>query len=55
MSIVDQKGTCELPGVVYELVYEGYGAGGVGIIVEITTDNKNRSASEVRSTMTKMG
>ena len=49
-----QKGTGELPGVTYEeLVYEGYGAGGVGIIVEITTDNKNRSASEVRSTMTK--
>lgn len=49
-----KKGTGELPGVTYEeLVYEGYGAGGVGIIVEITTDNKNRSASEVRSTMTK--
>jgi len=51
-----KKGTGELPGVIYEeLVYEGYGAGGVGIIVEITTDNKNRSASEVRSTMTKNG
>ena len=51
-----KKGTGELPGIVYEeLVYEGYGAGGVGIIVEITTDNKNRSASEVRSTMTKNG
>jgi YebC/PmpR family DNA-binding regulatory protein len=51
-----KKGTGELPGVVYEeLVYEGYGAGGVGIIVEVTTDNKNRSASDVRSTMTKAG
>jgi YebC/PmpR family DNA-binding regulatory protein len=51
-----KKGTGELPGVTYEeLVYEGYGAAGVGIIVEITTDNKNRSASEVRSTMTKNG
>ena len=51
-----KKGTGELPGVVYEeLVYEGYGTGGVGIIVEITTDNKNRSASEVRSAMTKCG
>jgi YebC/PmpR family DNA-binding regulatory protein len=51
-----KKGTGELPGVTYEeLVYEGYGAGGVGIIVEITTDNKNRSASEVRSTMSKNG
>jgi len=51
-----KKGTGELPGVVYEEnVYEGYGAGGVGIIVEVTTDNKNRSASEVRSTMGKNG
>lgn len=51
-----KKGTGELPGVTYEeIVYEGYGAAGVGIIVEITTDNKNRSASEVRSTMSKNG
>lgn len=51
-----KKGTGELPGVVYEeLVYEGYGPGGVGLIVEVTTDNKNRSASEVRSTFTKAG
>lgn len=49
-----KKGTGELPGVVYEeLVYEGYAPGGVGVIVEVTTDNKNRSASEVRSTFTK--
>ena len=51
-----KKGTGELPGVTYEEnLYEGYGAGGVGIIVEVTTDNKNRSASEVRSTMSKNG
>lgn len=51
-----KKGTGELPGVVYEEnLYEGYGASGVGIIVEVTTDNKNRSASEVRSTMGKNG
>ncbi|MGB0418344.1 MAG: YebC/PmpR family DNA-binding transcriptional regulator [Opitutales bacterium] len=51
-----KKGTGELPGVVYEEnLYEGYAAGGVGIIVEVTTDNKNRSASEVRSTMSKNG
>jgi YebC/PmpR family DNA-binding regulatory protein len=51
-----KKGTGELPGVVYEEnVYEGYAAGGVGLIVEVTTDNKNRSASEVRSTMSKNG
>ena len=51
-----KKGTGELPGVVYEeIVYEGYAPSGVGLIVEITTDNKNRSASEVRSTMSKNG
>ena len=51
-----KKGTGELPGVQYEeLTYEGYAPGGVGIIVEVTTDNKNRSASEVRSTITKAG
>jgi YebC/PmpR family DNA-binding regulatory protein len=51
-----KKGTGELPGVVYEeILYEGYGPSGVGVIVEITTDNKNRSASEVRSTMGKNG
>ncbi len=51
-----KKGTGELPGVVYEeLIYEGYAPGGVGIIIEVTTDNKNRSASEIRSTFTKAG
>ncbi len=49
-----KKGTGELPGTVYEeLIYEGYGPGGVGVIVQVTTDNKNRSASEVRSVFTK--
>ncbi|NBD39111.1 MAG: YebC/PmpR family DNA-binding transcriptional regulator [Verrucomicrobia bacterium] len=51
-----KKGTGELPGVEYhELQYEGYGPGGIGIIVEVTTDNKNRAASEVRSTFSKYG
>jgi YebC/PmpR family DNA-binding regulatory protein len=51
-----KKGTGELPGVEYfQIVYEGYGLAGVGIIVEVTTDNKNRAASEVRSTFTKHG
>ncbi len=51
-----KKGTGELPGVEYhEVTYEGYAPGGVGVIVEVTTDNKNRSASEVRSTFTKSG
>ena len=44
-----KKGTGELAGVtIEELLYEGYGPGGVGLIVEVTTDNKNRSASEVQ-------
>lgn len=51
-----QKGTGEIPGVVYEeIVYEGYGPAGVGVIVEVTTDNKNRSAGEVRAAFTKHG
>lgn len=50
------KGTGELPGVTYEeFVYEGYAPHGVAVIVEVTTDNKNRAASEVRSTFTKRG
>ncbi len=44
-----QKGTGEIPGVSYEeLTYEGYGAGGVAVLCEATTDNKNRTTSEVR-------
>ena len=44
-----QKGTGEIPGVVYEeITYEGYGPAGVGLIVEVTTDNKNRAAAEIR-------
>ena len=51
-----KKGTGELAGTaIEELLYEGYGPGGVGIIVEVTTDNKNRSASDVRSTLAKNG
>lgn len=38
-----------------EIRYEGFGQEGVGIIVEVMTDNKNRSASEVRSTFSKNG
>ena len=51
-----KKGTGELGGdAIEELLYEGYGPGGVGFMVEVTTDNKNRSASEVRSTFSKSG
>jgi YebC/PmpR family DNA-binding regulatory protein len=38
-----------------EIMYEGYGPGGVAIVVETTTDNKNRTAAEVRSILTKAG
>jgi YebC/PmpR family DNA-binding regulatory protein len=44
-----QKGTGEIPGAVYEEVrYEGYGPGGVAILAEAATDNKNRTSSELR-------
>ncbi|KXU38186.1 transcriptional regulator [Cephaloticoccus primus] len=51
-----KKGTGELPGVVFEeLAYEGYGPGGVAFVVKVTTDNKTRSAQEVRSAFSKLG
>ena len=51
-----KKGTGEIPGVVYEEhLYEGFALGGVGLIVEVTTDNKNRTVAEVRSVFTKHG
>ncbi len=51
-----KKGTGELPGVVIEEVtYEGYGPGGVALMIEVATDNTNRSVSEVRSTLAKSG
>src|SRR5688572_11688368 len=51
-----KKGTGELPGVVFEeIVYEGYGPGGVAFIVKVTTDNKQRAAQEVRSAFAKHG
>jgi YebC/PmpR family DNA-binding regulatory protein len=51
-----KRGTGELDGVVYEEIeYEGYGPGGVAILVETQTDNKNRTAAEVRHCFTKYG
>lgn len=51
-----KKGTGELPGVVYEeITYEGYGPGGVAFIVKAMTDNKTRTAQDVRSAFTKHG
>jgi YebC/PmpR family DNA-binding regulatory protein len=45
-----KKGTGELEGAAYEeMTYEGYGPGGVAILLEAATDNKNRSAAELRS------
>jgi len=51
-----QKGTGELPGVVYEsIVYEGYGPKGVAILLEVLTDNKNRTVADIRHVLTKYG
>ncbi len=51
-----QRGTGEIPGVSYEEVsFEGYGPGGVAIIVEATTDNRNRAVSEIRHIFSKNG
>ena len=51
-----KKGTGELPGEVYEEVsYEGYGAGGVAILVDVLTDNKNRTVAEIRHVFAKHG
>jgi YebC/PmpR family DNA-binding regulatory protein len=49
-----KKGTGELEGAAYEeMTYEGYGPGGVAILLEAATDNKNRSAAELRAIFTK--
>jgi DNA-binding regulatory protein, YebC/PmpR family len=51
-----KKGSGEMANAVYyELTYEGYAPGGVAIIVDTLTDNKNRTAADVRSTLTKLG
>jgi YebC/PmpR family DNA-binding regulatory protein len=51
-----QKGTGELEGTTYEeIVLEGYGPGGVAVLVEGTSDNRNRTVSEVRHIFTKNG
>ena len=51
-----KKGTGDLEGVDYvEIVYEGYGPGGVAIMVEALTDNRNRTAADVRSIFSKGG
>lgn len=49
-----KRGTGEVPGVIYEtVIYEGYGPGGVAIMIEALTDNKNRTTAEIRNIMSK--
>ncbi len=49
-----KKGTGGMEGVTYEeIVYEGYGPGGAAVLVEVMTDNRNRSVSDIRSIFTK--
>ena len=51
-----QRGTGELPGVQYEeIVYEGYGPSGVALILEVATDNRNRTLAEIRHILSKNG
>ena len=51
-----QRGTGELPGVNYEeFTLEGYGPGGAAVLVELSTDNRNRTVSEIRHAFSKNG
>src|SRR5262250_3182674 len=51
-----KKGTGELEGVSYEEIqYEGYGPGGVAILLSILTDNRNRTVAEIRNVFSKNG
>jgi YebC/PmpR family DNA-binding regulatory protein len=51
-----KRGTGELDGVTYEQIsYEGYAPGGVAVMVEVLTDNRNRTGAEIRNLFTKNG
>ena len=51
-----KKGTGDLPGVVYDdYIYEGYGPNGVAVLIEVLSDNKNRTFPEIKSIMSKNG
>lgn len=51
-----KRGTGELDGVNYEsIMYEGYAPGGVGILVDVLTDNRNRTGAEIRNLFSKSG
>src|SRR5918997_5520410 len=51
-----KRGTGDLEGVTYEsITYEGYAPGGVAVLVDVLTDNRNRTGSEIRNVFTKNG
>jgi YebC/PmpR family DNA-binding regulatory protein len=51
-----KRGTGEMEGLVFEeITYEGYGPGGVAILVDVVTDNRNRTAGEIRKTFDRAG
>ena len=51
-----KRGTGEIEGVTYEeITYEGYGHNGVGIVVDVMTDNKNRTVADLRHMFSKYG
>ena len=51
-----KRGTGELEGVTYEsITYEGYAPGGVAVLIDVLTDNRNRTGAEIRSMFTKLG
>ncbi|MDP8260037.1 MAG: YebC/PmpR family DNA-binding transcriptional regulator [Candidatus Gygaella obscura] len=51
-----KRGTGELPGISYEeCIYEGYASGGVAILIQTLTDNKNRTSAEIRNLLGKKG
>src|ERR687898_1465125 len=51
-----QKGTGELPGESYEeITYEGYAPGGVAVMVQVLTDNRNRTGAEIRNAFSRNG
>ena len=51
-----KRGTGDLEGVIYEQVtYEGYAPGGIAVLVDVLTDNRNRTGSEIRNLFTKNG
>jgi YebC/PmpR family DNA-binding regulatory protein len=59
MDTIDRaikRGTGELEGVTYEsITYEGYAPGGVALLIDVLTDNRNRTGAEVRSVFSRMG